>query len=637
MKVLVSEKLSPHKMKTPEGYLICTDAVLARTGKQTYKKSEIFADADDSEIEIDRKPEEVFSEKTLASFENKPITVEHPNEDVNSTNYKTYAVGFVRDVHKGTVDGQDVILGNLVITDAQTIEEIENGEHTDLSCGYDCDIVDEENPQQRNIRGNHVALCEQGRAGNARIIDSVDDARLWGQQYPYELWLIYPKTGRKFMAGAFKTHEEARRNTDRLRKEFTNNVDGIPNAEIRENFRDSVDDAGIKVWQIHQGYAIVLEKYWRQYGKNAYTDAVESSLDNARYTRSSLVRNDRMNFVIIDCNDNKYKVVDSMKDANNIHTLKAALQNLSKMYFNDPGIEHVIAILTKLGYNVSVDSIKGWQANRNIPGEQIKQYMLNIDIDGKTHHALVQLYADEGVWKVKEINAYMLDSMKDELIQSGSKEALKQNIATEIRAGKDPKQAAAIAYNIKRKDDSEMNDADYSRQTKQGYEVVEIYRDGGRLHAIVKRANDYVVALGYDTSDGTWAQGRYVLTYKSALETLKEEKPYARKIQDAESTYTEVTKALKKNEPEVKDTTDKKVIWVKEKGKWLPWGMTSQDIDRERLRKMYHDYEDAMLLPDDGSKPKDSCETKDSVNDSTNIAKIAMQAMKIIKTNKKQK
>lgn len=472
MKILVSEKLSPHKMKTPEGYLICTDAVLARTGKQTYKKSEIFADADDTEIEIDRKPEEVFSEKTLASFENKPITVEHPNEDVNSTNYKTYAVGFVRDVHKGTIDGQDVILGNLVITDAQTIEEIENGEHTDLSCGYDCDIVDEENPQQRNIRGNHVALCEQGRAGNARIIDSV-----------------------------------------------------------------FVDDS-VKIWQIHQGYAIVLEKYWRQYGKNAYVDAVESSLDSARYTRSSFVRNDKMNFVIIDCNDNKYKVV---------------------------------------------------------------------------------------------------DSMKDELIQSGSKEALKKNIATEIRAGKDPKQAAAIAYNIKRENDSEMNDVDYSRQTKQGYEVVEIYRDGGRLHAIVKRANDYVVALGYDTSDGTWAQGRYVSTYKSALETLKEEKPYARKIQDAESTYTEVTKALEKNEPEVKDASDKKVIWVKEKGKWLPWGMTSRDFDRETLRKMYHDYEDVMLLPDDGSKPKDSCETKDAVNNSTSIAKIAMQAMKIIKGKQKIK
>ncbi len=34
---------------------------------------------------------------------------------------------------------------------------------------------------------------------------------------------------------------------------------------------------------------------------------------------------------------------------------------------------------------------------------------------------------------------------------SGSKEARSENIATEIDAGKDPKQAAAIAYSVQRK------------------------------------------------------------------------------------------------------------------------------------------------------------------------------------------
>ena len=40
---------------------------------------------------------------------------------------------------------------------------------------------------------------------------------------------------------------------------------------------------------------------------------------------------------------------------------------------------------------------------------------------------------------------------KDKLIQSSSKKALKKNIETEIASGKDPKQAAAIAYSIQRK------------------------------------------------------------------------------------------------------------------------------------------------------------------------------------------
>lgn len=318
MRFLVAEKLGPHKFKTPEGYLICTDAILSRTGKQEYKRCELFGDTcedPDKIVNVERTDDEVFSDKAMASFENKAVCIEHPDHDVNAENHNELAVGFVRDIHKGEDNGKSVMMGTLVITDKDAVEAVESGEYKELSCGYDCDIDDDDNPQQRNIRGNHVALCKHGRAGITRIVDSVDDARFWGQQYPYELWLTYPKTGRKFMAGAFKTHEEARRNTDRLRKEFTHNVDGIPNAEIRENFRDSVDDAGIKVWQVRQGYAIVVKRYWKQYGRNAFVDATESSIEAARYHRGSLERNDKMEFVIVDCNDGKYKIEDEgMKD-----------------------------------------------------------------------------------------------------------------------------------------------------------------------------------------------------------------------------------------------------------------------------------------------------------------------------------
>ena len=175
MKILISEKLSEHKYKTPEGYLICTDAILARTGKQIYTKDELFGDGDDTEVEVDRPFEQVMNEKTIASFENKPVTWDHPDEDVNVGNYKHYSIGYVRDVHQGkTSNGEDVILGNLIITDQDAINAIEEGSHTDLSCGYDCDIKDNGKGKyfQNNIRGNHVALCEQGRAGIARIVDS---------------------------------------------------------------------------------------------------------------------------------------------------------------------------------------------------------------------------------------------------------------------------------------------------------------------------------------------------------------------------------------------------------------------------------------------------------------------------------
>lgn len=182
MKVLISEKLSPHKVKTPEGYLICTDAILARTGKQTYYKSELYGDSCDDPakiIELDRPESEVFADKTLYSFENKPLTVEHPDEDVNVENYDTFSVGFVRDVKKSIIDGKPVMTATLVVTNKDAIDDIESGKYKELSCGYDCDIDEIEGEfRQINIRGNHVALCEHGRAGNARIIDSVKDEKL---------------------------------------------------------------------------------------------------------------------------------------------------------------------------------------------------------------------------------------------------------------------------------------------------------------------------------------------------------------------------------------------------------------------------------------------------------------------------
>lgn len=173
MRFLASEKLSKNKYIDNSGYLICQNAVLARTGKQTYLKSEIYPNCDDNSIiEIDRKPKEVFSDSTLASFENKPVTVEHPYEDVSPDNYRDLSVGYVRDVHKGTYNGEDVILGTLVITNTDVIEDIKNNIRTELSCGYTCDITEGDNPEQINIKGNHVALCEEGRAGIAKIVDT---------------------------------------------------------------------------------------------------------------------------------------------------------------------------------------------------------------------------------------------------------------------------------------------------------------------------------------------------------------------------------------------------------------------------------------------------------------------------------
>lgn len=174
MKFLSKVKLSNRRYKTPEGYLVCVDSIIARTGKQEYLKSEIFQDSnDDSVIQIDRPKSEVLSPSTIASFENKPLVDEHPDEDVNVDNYRDYAIGFARDVRGSKLGDVDILIANLIFTDPEAIAEIESGEKTELSCGYDCDILGEgDNLYQANIRGNHIALCKAGRAGIARIQDS---------------------------------------------------------------------------------------------------------------------------------------------------------------------------------------------------------------------------------------------------------------------------------------------------------------------------------------------------------------------------------------------------------------------------------------------------------------------------------
>jgi len=184
MKILVNEKLSQNRYIDNSGFLICTNAILARTGKQQYRKNELWLDTDDcSIIDIDRPFEEVFDEKTLASFENKPLTIEHPDQNVDTENFKQLAVGYIRDVKQGKVGNEDVIMGTVVITNQDAIDLVQSGQMTDLSCGYDCDIIQDDNGNyyQHCIRGNHVALCREGRAGIARLQDSTkvkDDSRI---------------------------------------------------------------------------------------------------------------------------------------------------------------------------------------------------------------------------------------------------------------------------------------------------------------------------------------------------------------------------------------------------------------------------------------------------------------------------
>lgn len=162
------DKITHHIAKTPEGFLICQDVPISRTGYQTYLSSEMFDSPSNGHraIPVYRPAEEVFDVKSLASFEGKPVTNEHPDEDVKPENYSRYACGHVQNVHVGTGADSNKVLADLYITDPHLIDLIQHGKR-EISCGYYAEERRDAAGRicQTRIRGNHVAVVRNGRAG----------------------------------------------------------------------------------------------------------------------------------------------------------------------------------------------------------------------------------------------------------------------------------------------------------------------------------------------------------------------------------------------------------------------------------------------------------------------------------------
>ena len=164
----LSENIS---RREPEGYLLCLNVPVARTGYQDYLPEELGlprSRADPSGmISVYRPEEEVFSPATVASFEGMPVTNDHPPDGVDLENVRRLSRGHVQNVRRGQGEESDLLLADLMIQDPALISAILNEGKREISCGYLYELS-EENGQfvQRNIRGNHVAVVDAGRAGH---------------------------------------------------------------------------------------------------------------------------------------------------------------------------------------------------------------------------------------------------------------------------------------------------------------------------------------------------------------------------------------------------------------------------------------------------------------------------------------
>jgi hypothetical protein len=146
-------------------------ATISRTGVQMYGKRAEY-----------RPDSEVFHPDSLASLASVPVTVGHPDVQVNPENVKQFSVGHVSDAPpeaRVRLDGDanEWLRATLVIADADTQARIERGDILEVSSGYTCDL--DHTPGiapcgtrydavQRNIRFNHQALLvrsDRARAG----------------------------------------------------------------------------------------------------------------------------------------------------------------------------------------------------------------------------------------------------------------------------------------------------------------------------------------------------------------------------------------------------------------------------------------------------------------------------------------
>ena len=168
--------ISPNQIETGEGFLICRNVPIARIGVQEYLGREIGLSGADAErlITVTRPPEEVFSDAAMASFEGKPVTNDHPPRLIGPDDVTAYGRGHAEMVRRGSGEWADYVLADLHIQARELIDAVQNGKR-EISCGYECDYEPNGDGtySQKNIRGNHVAVVDRGRAGKrAAILDS---------------------------------------------------------------------------------------------------------------------------------------------------------------------------------------------------------------------------------------------------------------------------------------------------------------------------------------------------------------------------------------------------------------------------------------------------------------------------------
>jgi hypothetical protein len=245
--------------KTADGYL-AVRAKASRTGVYKYTGAEVDPEnkhglRDQAVVNVLRDEATVFDKKAVHSFIGKPVTDNHPSAAVNADNWRDHARGVVM----GAVRDGEHVAFDLLLTDAAAIGAVEAGKR-ELSNGYAADLEfgDYTAPdgtkcpvRQASIRGNHVAIVDQGRAGSeCRIADAARCTSLPADAF--ELLLFDERTYNDKTADD-KTSAPRRDDVDFLRR-----------ARDRQNGEDKMPHTlmidGLQVTDVSDQAKVAIEK-----------------------------------------------------------------------------------------------------------------------------------------------------------------------------------------------------------------------------------------------------------------------------------------------------------------------------------------------------------------------------------------
>ena len=179
-------------------------------------------------------------------------------------------------------------------------------------------------------------------------------------------------------------------------------------------------------------------------------------------------------------------------------------------------------------YGTELPALEKALGERGLPSvADMEGYALSVFAEQEEKLKVALPFFEHG-WSEADIAAAVYGNIEDE--------ELKRSIVGHVRSRSEQADDFFDDETKENKED-ELAESKYLKETARGYRVVSIAQDkNGRNVAVVQRNNDFTVAIGYDTSDGTWAQGVYDFKDEQAANDYRE-KYYGKDVEPPEKWY----------------------------------------------------------------------------------------------------